>query len=80
MKSVDSRYNLIDSTSTNLASLKKQPFNAFGGDLVIKKLLVKLSSLVLINELGDPFSFSLAGLGESLGVGFIWQTEIRVMS
>ena len=40
----------------------------------------EVGALVLIDELSDPFGLKLASLGESIGVGLVWQAEIEMMS
>jgi len=51
----------------------------FGDGLFRGDLLDEVGSLVLVDPLGDPFSLGLAGIGKSLRVGRVRQTQVGVM-
>ena len=47
---------------------------------VLGNLINEVCTLVLVNELSNPLSFSLAGVSQCLWVSFIWKAEIKMMS
>jgi len=45
-------------------------------ELLGGNLLREVSALILIDELGDPFSLKLTSVSKGLGIGIVGKTEI----